>query len=333
MKFLLKLLIVVLVVINPLAAQTTSTAMFYKGMNIAGAEFNSDKANAKHFHDYIWPTDKNLEEMKALGFNTVRVPFAWERMQTNPLNDLNKEELAQLDRIVQKSHLIGLNVVLDPHNYGTYKGKVLETNQRDIKMFQVFWQKLAEHYRIYPNVIFGLMNEPYKQTAQDWAQLAQAGVDAIRQTGATQLILVPGTIWSNMQNWLNPAGVQSNAQALVNISDPIDNYAYEMHQYFDHDSSGTHQECIASDKIIVKFETATKWLKANNKKAFLGEFGAPENEPCIQALKASLEFMSNNKKQWVGWAYWTAGDWMGDYFLNITSKPNKRMQLINKILK
>jgi len=314
-------------------AQSTNINMVYKGMNIAGAEFNGGRENAKHFKDYIWPTNANIEHMQTLGFNTIRVPFAWERMQPNAFAELDNEQTSQLDRVVQQSHMRGINVILDPHSYGAYKGKVLEPNQLDIKTFSDLWTKLATRYGKYPNVIFGLMNEPHKQTAQDWAQFAQVGVVAIRQTGATQLILVPGTNWSNMQNWLNSSGGLSNAQALVNISDPIDNYAYEMHQYFDQDSSGTHQECIASDKIIAKFETTTKWLKANNKKAFLGEFGAPENEPCIEALKATLEFMSNNKNQWVGWAYWTAGDWMGDYFLNITSKPNRRLQIINKFLK
>jgi endoglucanase len=323
------------IVTQQLNAQPTNINMTFKGMNIAGAEFNPNRPSAKHFKDYIWPTNKNLEDMKALGFNTVRVPFAWERMQPNSFNALNEDEAKQLDRIIQQSHLIGLNVIIDPHSYGHYKEQELKVNQIGAKMFADFWARLAKRYGKYPNVIFGLMNEPYKQTAADWAKIAQLGVDAIRNTGASQLILVPGTIWSGMHSWQNKVGELSNAEALLTINDPLENYAYEMHQYFDSDSSGTHQECIAANIVINKFEKTTNWLKQNNKKALLGEFGVPENELCIQALKASLEYMSNNKNQWIGWAYWAAGDWMANYPFNIVVniKPNLRLIRINEVLR
>jgi endoglucanase len=310
-------------------AQTTNLNMLYKGMNIAGAEFNRGRDNAKNYKDYIWPTNANLEQMKTLGFNTIRVPFAWERMQPSAFSELDKEQLSQLDRIVQQSHMLGLNVILDPHSYGQYKSKFLEANQLDIKIFADLWSKLASRYGKYPNVIFGLMNEPHAQTALDWSQLAQAGVNAIRKIGATHLILVPGTIWSGMYSWQKPVGELSNAQALLNINDPLNNYAYEMHQYFDKDNSGTHQECISSENILSKFERTTLWLKENNKKAFLGEFGVPENDVCIQALKDALDFMKNNQSQWIGWAYWTAGDWMARYPYNYLSDQNTNIQRFN----
>lgn len=313
-------------------AQSTNLNMVYKGMNIAGAEFNAGRENAKHFKDYIWPTNANIEQMKRLGFNTIRVPFAWERMQPSAFAALDNEQTSQLDRVVQQSHMLGIHVILDPHSYGKYKGKFLEANQLDIKTFADLWTKLATRYGKYPNVIFGLMNEPHKQTAKDWAKIAQAGVDAIRQAGATHLILVPGTIWSGMYSWQKPVGELSNAESLLNINDPINNYAYEMHQYFDKDNSGTHQECISSENILSKYERTTLWLKENNKKAFLGEFGAPENEACILALKSALDFMADNQTQWIGWAYWTAGDWMARYPYNFLSKESENVQRL-KVMK
>jgi hypothetical protein len=44
-----------------------------------------------------------------------------------------------------------------------------------------------------PRVIFGLMNEPnnLEMGAHDWFSGMHAIIDAIRATGATQLILVP----------------------------------------------------------------------------------------------------------------------------------------------
>lgn len=311
----------------------------YTGINIAGAEFNANRKNAKHFKDYIWPTDKNLVEIKQFGFNTIRVPFAWERMQPMNFNPLNPDETKQLDRIVQKAHMLGLYVVLDPHSYGHYKGKVLQPNKLDIGTFSDLWTRLAKRYGSYPNVIFGLMNEPHKQTAKDWAKFAQSGIDAIRNTGADQLILVPGTRWSGMHSWLK-GGENSNASALVNIKDPLDNYAYEMHQYFDADSSGTHHgldyKCITPKQVRAKFKHTTNWLKKNNKKAFLGEFGIQENESCLSAMKTALDYIEANRSNWVGWTYWTAGDWMAKYPFAIFSNKipaQKRLELIQSAIK
>ncbi len=321
MKNIKRTLLLLLILFQASNLFAASGVVIYKGINIAGAEFNGSRENAKHYKDYIWPSNKNLEQMKDFGFNTIRVPFRWSRMQKMNFNPLNESEAKQLDRIVQTAHILGLYVVLDPHDYGVYNKKTLKPNQLDLKTFNDFWQRLANRYLNYPNVIFGLMNEPHKQTAGEWAMIAQAGVDGIRQAGADQLILVPGTRWSGMHSWLN-GGDGSNANALLNIEDPLDNYAYEMHQYFDKDYSGMHKTCIASEKIIKKFIKTTAWLKENNKKAFLGEFGVAENANCVKALKASLGFMQANSEQWLGWTYWATGSWMARYPFNFLSNKS-----------
>jgi len=141
-----------------------------------------------------------------------------------------------------------------------------------------------------------------------------------------------------MHSWLS-GGENSNANTLVNIQDPLNNYAYEMHQYFDHDSSGTHhgldQNCISKEKVIQKFEQTTNWLKEHHKRAFLGEFGVQENVSCIAALDAAMTFMKTNKDTWIGWTYWTAGDWMAKYPLNYLSDKNinQRFKVITNALK
>lgn len=341
MKAVAKLIVVLLTLVvlccgNLAYAQTgdAKKAVKYKGINIAGAEFNGTRKHAMHFKDYIWPTNKNLLAMKQFGFNTVRIPFAWERMQPLMRGELNSEQTKHMDRVVQLSHQLGLYVIIDPHNYGKYYGRVLNANPHDLDIFADFWYRIAQRYGAYPNVIFGLMNEPYKQSAQDWAKLAQAGINAIRKTGSEQLILVPGTRWSGMHSWQN-AGQNSNARALLAIEDPVENYAYEMHQYFDQDYSGTHnkpaQQCIPPSKVISLFQRTTKWLKENNKKAFLGEFGVQENESCLLALQETLDYMNANSNNWIGWTYWTAGDWMESYPFNVFSKKalgNTRLELL-----
>lgn len=62
--------------------------------------------------------------------------------------------------------------------------------------FQTFWQHLATEFLSDSHVIFDMMNEPYGIPATDAASLMQAGVNGVRASGATQLILVEGTSWT-----------------------------------------------------------------------------------------------------------------------------------------
>ena len=58
------------------------------------------------------------------------------------------------------------------------------------------WKRIAEIYKSNDKVWFGLMNEPHDVSPQDWFAMAQASINAIRATGATNLITVPGSCWT-----------------------------------------------------------------------------------------------------------------------------------------
>ncbi|KAG9118340.1 hypothetical protein FRC07_007202, partial [Ceratobasidium sp. 392] len=145
----------------------------------------------------------------------------------------------------------------------------------------------------------------------------QAAVNAIRAAGATsQLILVEGTAWSGAWSWVS----SGNADAYKAIKDPNNNIAIEMHQYLDSDSSGTSATCVSSTIMAERVAAATSWLKANNLKGFLGEFGGGSNDVCIAAIKGGLDSLQTSGV-WVGALWWAAGPWWGTYFQSI-EPPN-----------
>jgi endoglucanase len=49
-----------------------------------------------------------------------------------------------------------------------------------------------------PQVAFGIMNEPHNLDINAWADTAQAAVTAIRNTGANNTILLPGTDFTSL---------------------------------------------------------------------------------------------------------------------------------------
>lgn len=306
-----------------------------KGVNLAGAEFNHDKLPGRHTFDYIWPSSDDIQRSANAGFTVIRLPFLWERMQPELGGPLNNQELNYLDKVVSAAKVYNIKVILDPHDFGGYSGMVIGTPELSTEQFIDLWRKLATRYKDSPNVIFGLMNEPFKQSALEWADIAQTTVTAIRKTGASQLILVPGTHWTGAHSWLSRGISPSNAEALKPLVDPLNHFAFDLHQYFDDNSSGTHASCVSEDVGVERLQQVTNWLKANNKKGFLGEFGSSTEPVCLKALDNTLAYLKQNQDVWIGWTYWAAGKWWGNYMFSIDSmdaKTSPQFSVVKKYL-
>src|SRR5215217_4082674 len=92
----------------------------------------------------------------------------------------------------------------------------------------------------------------------------------IRNTGATQKILVSGSYWDGAWNWTK----SDNASVMVNTKDPRGNVAFcfDVHQYLDSNYSGTSSSVVPGLGSTV-LKDVTDWARANGKQLFLGEFG------------------------------------------------------------
>ncbi len=298
-------------------AQPSGNDVPIRGVNLAGAEFGGGHLPGLANKDYLYPSVTDIAKFAAIGMNAIRLPFLWERLQPDLNAPLSQMELGRIDAVVDAASLANVLVILDPHNYGNYRGDQIGSAAVPAAAYDSLWKQLASHYHDQPNVAFGLMNEPIKQDADAWADIAQGAIDAIRATGARQLILVPGTIYTGAHSWNNKVGKMSNAEAIARIKDPAKNFTVEVHQYFDSDSSGTKPSCVDEDvgaKALVGF---TDWLRNTGNHGFLGEFGASKDPVCLGALRNTLDYIKQNGDVWTGWTYWGASDWFGTYMFNI----------------
>jgi endoglucanase len=283
-------------------------------VSLAGAEFGDKKFPGVYETDYIYPAQSSVEYFKNKKMNTVRVPFLWERLQPTLNQAFDATEFARLDLFVTESTSKGMVVVIDPHNYARYRGNLIGSSQVPVSAFANFWTRLATAYKGNDRVIFALMNEPNTMKTEDWLTAANAGAKAVRDTGANNLILVPGNAWTGAHSWTQTFYGTANAQVMKNFVDPKNNFAFEFHQYFDSDYSGVKPECTAEgDKQLAQ---ATQWLVENNYRGFLGEFGGGNNANCKATIERVMKHLEANK-QWIGWTWWAAGPWWGSYFLSI----------------
>ena len=305
----------------------------YVGVNLAGAEFNAKKIPGRLNKDYIYPSRKDFDYFIAHGFNTFRIPFRWERLQPELGGEFKAIELRELDKVVGYATAKGATVILDPHNYAIYSHHDIGSEEVPNAAFAGFWAKLADRYKANPRVFFGLMNEPFRIRADTWRRAVDAAIHAIRATGARNLILVPGTIWSGAHSWQNMRKGGSNARAFRDLTDPGKNIAFEVHQYFDHDYSGQSKSCSRGAGARVAIERFTKWLRENKHRGFLGEFGVADNEECLKALDAVLRQLGKDSDVWLGWTYWAAGAWWGNYMFSVHPSKDGEPKPQLKVLK
>jgi endoglucanase len=287
----------------------------YKGPNLAGAEYNRGPGKT-YGHDYIYPNTTEIDYYTSKGFGIIRLPFDLTRVYSIPYSPLNTIELGYMKPIVDYCLSKGMRVILDPHNGGfiydnrTGTEREIGVDTEGTNMFADFWSRMATIYKDYPNVIFALINEPHNQTAAEWKTGAVPAIKAIRAAGATQLILIPGTHWTGAWTWESTG---NGAVWAGFTGDPLNNFAFEMHQYLDFDGSGTYNTCVTNSSH--RLEVATSWLNTNKFKGLLAEFAWTTDLTCALEGPALMDYLSANSNVWMGWTYWCGGPWVPSTYM------------------
>ena len=300
------------------AAVAANTSVQYTGINIAGGDFGAEHLPGTYGQDYIYPDPETIAYFAAKGMNIIRVPTLWERLQRQLGADLDSAEMGRLDSVIDYAVSKGLRVILDVHNYAAYRGVLLGTKTLPTNALGDLWRKLAERYKNNDNVVFGLMNEPNGLPTETWLEAANIAIAEIRHAGARNLILVPGNGWSSARSWVDSDYGTPNGEVMLRLVDPADNYAYDVHQYFNFDFTGTSGDCQSAGIGISTLTPVTEWARQHGKRAFLGEIGVGSGHTCLSALDRVMDFMNQNSDVWLGWTYWAGGSWWAkDYFTSL----------------
>ncbi|MEM9374809.1 MAG: glycoside hydrolase family 5 protein [Pseudomonadota bacterium] len=295
----------------------------YRGVNLSGAEFKSGAIPGRYGTDYRYPARSEFAYFARFGFNCIRLPFRWERLQPRLFEAFDQAEFTRLKACVDIATDLGLYIIISPHNYARYRRQIIGAEETPTAAFLEFWQRLSERLKSQSSVGFGMMNEPHGIAAQSWAQIAQKTVMAIRETGAQNKIFVPGTAWTGVHSWFRKFGDQSNAEALAGLTDPLGRSVIEVHQYLDRNFSGTQPNCPrlkVGETVLRRF---AEWLRTHRLRGFLGEFGAAANPDCRAALSHVFQQIQTDSDVWDGWTLWGGGArWNEDYHMALGPRRN-----------
>lgn len=224
------------------------------GVNRSGGEFMCVQGYG------IWdgPVDDDaLQAIADWDANTVRIPLneeCWLGLSNVKAEYGGANYINAVKDLVARVEAHGMNPVVELHwTYGEYTGNsagctdVHATCQKpmpDAQYTPSFWSSVADTFKDDRAVAFDLFNEPYPDratatTAQAWQCWRDGGtcpgigyevagmqdlVDAVRDTGAENLILVGGLAYSNdLSQWLtyepdDPAGNLAAAYHVYNFN-------------------------------------------------------------------------------------------------------------------
>lgn len=187
-----------------------------------------------------------MDEMKALGFNAIRLPFSLEAVldpSATP-NGIDASEnpdlvglsaLEILDRIVAYAEEIELPILLDNHRSAAGNGPNPNGLWHDGGYTEAdwieAWTRLAERYGDSPAIIGAdLANEPHGATWEAWAGAAERAGEAILSVTDAWLIVVEGVGSHNGDNYWWGGNLQGVAERPVVLS-VDDRLVYSPHDY------------------------------------------------------------------------------------------------------
>lgn len=293
-----------------IVADLTGEKVAFRGVNLNGLEFGTFFENPYPGEEgtyYFKPRPEDFDDIKALGFNVIRVPFEWARFvpgwqATDPLpTALDATYLGILSDAVQMAAERGLYVILDMHDFLKYwSGQsaqvCVDTSSPHQQLLEQTWKLLAVHFQDNPGVLgYDIMNQPVRlETGEpcgscNWHAIAQSVVDIIRTVDENHLIFVEGPNFSLASDWQI-----ENDTAFITDSVRPSRIVYSPHVFLDfnndskYDQEGEETGPVGPWEYYVRDRLlpVINWFIDNDVPVFFGE----TNVPCTPGWADVLDY-------------------------------------------
>jgi endoglucanase len=182
-----------------------------------------------------WITSTDLDNIKAAGFNLVRVPVWWGMFY--PLNNISNsgwrsDAFTVLDSLVSEAGARGIYVIIDMHGVVGSQSTSGDTGQQNTNTYwsnsnnqgntAYMWWEIASHYNGNPTVAgYDLLNEPTGAPNNQAVINAQNDLyQSVRSADPNHIVIMEGT-WGNWDWSMLPA---PSTYGWTNV-------VYEMHEY------------------------------------------------------------------------------------------------------
>ncbi|MEW6047844.1 MAG: carbohydrate-binding protein, partial [Bacillota bacterium] len=183
----------------------------------------------KLFRD-SWITERDWDQIKAFGFNVVRLPILWSVIEdAKKPKTLRADAWAYLDWSIAQAKKRGIYVILDLHgavggqtpndHTGCAGQNTYWTDAEAQERTRWLWQQIASKYKDEPAVAaYDPLNEPWGATAEAMVTRVEDLYRTIRAVDDKHIVLLPSH-YGSIDAYGNPT-----AKGLTNV-------AFEIHPY------------------------------------------------------------------------------------------------------
>jgi len=269
-----------------------------------------------------WITTNDLNNIKALGMNYIRLPFWWGDVET--LNGTwRPDAFVQMDWLVTNAWQRGIYTIIDFHGVpggqstdqstGRENQNQYWTNSADQVQTSLIWSNVVAHYASNPAVAgYDLINEPTGAPTQSALWTAYNGLyQTIRAIDPNHIIFIEGCWAGAGLNWQWDVLPPPTYYGWTNV-------VYEMHAY----PGGSDTPADELNKQVTDFAAHQSW----NVPCLIGEFNWEDNT--LSDWLTGTQTFDTNNMNWSVWAYkaisggvpnsWGIYDPIGNW----PSKPN-----------
>jgi endoglucanase len=231
----------------------------------------------------------DLENIRAAGFDTVRMPVNWRSQSTpNPPYTINPQWLTRVTEMVDAAQAQGLNVILDNHNY-FYNDSEANSKANAVRLAAI-WMQLARHFasRSTAHLWFELDNEPNEPLNNDnLMETLGPSLAAIRSISRSRPVIIGGERSSRLES-------------LATLKLPDDPSVWPTFHYYE-PYLFTHQGATwgkgkspplgrrygmpgDAERLAADVQTIRAYILRTGKIPFIGETGAIDTAPLPQRV-------------------------------------------------
>ncbi|NUR30102.1 MAG: cellulase family glycosylhydrolase [Catenulispora sp.] len=286
----------------------------------------------------LWSRDyKNMmDQMKSLGYNTIRLPYSDDIFKGTSPNSINfyqmnsdlqgLNSLQVMDKIVNYAGSIGLRVILDRHRPDQGSQSALwYTSSVSEATWITNMKALATRYQGNTAVVgIDLHNEPHDpacwgcgDTSIDWRLAAERGGNAVLGVNPNLLIFVEGVqTFNGSSDWWG-GNLQGAATYPVRLS-VANKLVYSAHDYATSvaDQPWFHDASFPANMPAIWSKNWGYLFEQNIAPVWVGEFGttlsATTDQQWLKALVQYLRPTSTYGADSYQWTFWSWNPDSGD---------------------
>lgn len=244
-----------------------------------------------------WITLQDIENIKAEGFNVIRVPVWWGDFETLQ-GQWRSDAFAELDWLVNTAGSMGIYTIIDMH--GVVGGQSLSddtgqanvndywTSSYDQQQTDLLMENIALHYKNNPMVAgYDLMNEPDNAPSDSAVISAYDQLySAVRSVDTNHIAIIEGTFdqwdWSMLPN--------PTSQGWTDV-------VYEMHEYQWNDTTNPSGVEAGTNNQVSDFQNHYSY----NVPDYIGEFN--DFGTGSSTWQYTLQQYDDNNISWSFWSY------------------------------